>query len=472
MIWLNLIKLLAATILALALPALAAAQPKIAKISDTVIDAEGLTITSTWGSCINGMTYQRYAHVSHNGYQYAGYYDKNRNVCLARRRHQAPNWEVIRLTDYKMTRSDSHNTISIGICKQDGTIHVSFDHHGHPLNYRVSQKDVATNPDAVTWDKSLFGPVLHTLGTLSIPSLTYPVFLPTPDGGLQFLMRQGGSGGGDKMLYRYNPNLSDWALVRQIDNRSGNFVDVYGTSTRRNSYPNDYQYDDKGRLHGTWCWREGAWAINHSINYAYSDDQGNTWHNNAGTTLSLPMRVTSPGLVAIPLSTRYGLVNDQAQAVDSQGRVHVVMYHSQQENTDLTTITKIGWSSPGGNRYHHYWRDNAGNWTKFMLPWASGNRPKLLADREDNLFLIYQAAGNLRIARASGASNWTDWAVVHNEPGPFFGEMLADPVRMKEDNILSVFAQEKPSATNAPSPVRVLEFYYGNSAAAQKWDLY
>jgi hypothetical protein len=31
--------------------------------------------------------------------------------------------------DYEQRSDDGHNTISVGVCKGDGTVHVAFDHH-------------------------------------------------------------------------------------------------------------------------------------------------------------------------------------------------------------------------------------------------------------------------------------------------------------------------------------------------------
>jgi BNR repeat-containing family member len=67
--------------------------------------------------------------------------------------------EVIRFNDYNFKSNDAHNIISIGICPQDGTIHLAFDHHGHSLHYRVSQKGVATDPEKVKWNAVLFSPI-------------------------------------------------------------------------------------------------------------------------------------------------------------------------------------------------------------------------------------------------------------------------------------------------------------------------
>ena len=77
-----------------------------------------------------------------------GYYDAERFVCLARRKPPDGNWKILRFIDYVFKSNDAHNTISIGICPKDGTIHLAFDHHGHELHYRVSRKGAVLNPEA------------------------------------------------------------------------------------------------------------------------------------------------------------------------------------------------------------------------------------------------------------------------------------------------------------------------------------
>lgn len=71
------------------------------------------------------------------GWRYVPYYDANRHVCLARRKLRDSSWQFIRFEDYVLNHDDVHNTISVGICPKDGTIHLSFDHHNHPLYYRA-----------------------------------------------------------------------------------------------------------------------------------------------------------------------------------------------------------------------------------------------------------------------------------------------------------------------------------------------
>jgi hypothetical protein len=93
---------------------------------------------------INANSFQQNAITTVNGWQYATFYSdllhgKKHDCCyvnLARRKATGPapdsvgsEWETFAFTDYQQVHDDGHNTISIGVCKEDGTIHVSFDHH-------------------------------------------------------------------------------------------------------------------------------------------------------------------------------------------------------------------------------------------------------------------------------------------------------------------------------------------------------
>lgn len=182
------------------------------KIGDSLVDTEALVLgeeqygQTRFSPSINGNSFQQDAVLTHKNYQYVGYYDEQRHVCIARRKLPAGMWETVRFEDYLFEVNDAHNTISIGICPNDGTIHLAFDHHAYGLHYRVSKKGVASNPETVSWDVSLFGEISSHLGDVEITSITYPRFWQTPDGDLQLCWRQGGSGNGDRMLADYNPN--------------------------------------------------------------------------------------------------------------------------------------------------------------------------------------------------------------------------------------------------------------------------
>lgn len=91
---------------------------------------------------INANSFQQNALTTIDDWQYVVFYtesEKSSEVCrvnLARRKIslasesiEQEKWETIVFDDYDQTADDGHNTISIGVCKGDGTIHLSFDHH-------------------------------------------------------------------------------------------------------------------------------------------------------------------------------------------------------------------------------------------------------------------------------------------------------------------------------------------------------
>ena len=65
--------------------------------------------------------------------QYISYYDPEGYLTLGKRKLGTGQWTLHR-TQYKGNVKDAHNVISM-MLDGDGYIHVSFDHHGQPLNY-------------------------------------------------------------------------------------------------------------------------------------------------------------------------------------------------------------------------------------------------------------------------------------------------------------------------------------------------
>jgi arylsulfatase A-like enzyme len=453
------------------------------KVAESEVDPLALTIDGRFGQSINGNAFQQDAVASHNGFQYVAYYDARRQVCLARRELPLGEWQVIRFDDYHFEGDDAHNTISIGIAPVDGTIHMAFDHHVHPLHYRVSKKGVATQPDEFEWQASLFSAISSSLtgfkGNENILDVTYPRFFQTPVGGLQFRYRRHGSGNGDNMMVDYDANTGTWSHYWQIDSGEGVFKDSLNESPRRNAYTNGYDYGPDGKLHTTWVWREqngNGNAGNHDLMYAFSTNGGRSWKNNEGQMLERPPFVHSPGITVAQIGRQYGLMNTHGQAVDSRGRVHVVMWHSSDES-----LARAGsfpgeyrWGPAEARRYHHYWRDENGQWDHQELPMVVGSRPKVFIDTQDNIFLIYGQprpgtemargiyfkTGDLVIAAASAGSDWSDWQIIHTEDGPFGNEMLGDFYRWKNSGVLSIMVQDAPKDTSAPASLRVLDFSF------------
>lgn len=448
-------------------------QVKVIKEYTSTVDAQALSINGKFGAAINGKTFQKDVIATHKGYQYLAYYDQERHVCIARRKLPKGQWKTIRFLDYDFKSDDAHNTISMGICPNDGTIHLAWDHHVDALHYRVSKKDLANQPENLDWNLSSFGPILSELEQGKPIKITYPKFWPTPDGNLQFNYRVRGSGNGDRILVDYDAATGLWGNTRQIDSSEGLFEDEMGSSTSRCSYPNGYDYDSKGNLHATWVWRESSQGANHDLIYVYSEDQGHTWKNNQGTTLKELPQVNSAGIVVQAIPRELGLMNDHGQTIDSKDQVHVVMYHCTEETLQAAGVQPgdTRWGPAEAKRYHHYWRDTNAQWHHFEMDWEVGNRPKLFVDKADNLILVF--AGNasknsngrlskrdLVIAAATAKNNWQDWQIVHAEKGPYFNEMLGDFYRWKSEGILSIMVQETPKGIREPSALKVLDFSF------------
>lgn len=438
------------------------AEISVKKVGDSIVDSKALNLGDKkygivkFGTKINGCSFQQDAMVSHAGYQYIGYYDGDRNVCIARRKLPLGEWETIRFDDYNFESNDSHNTISIGISPANGTIHMAFDHHVHPLHYRVSKNGAATNPETTRWEAALFSPVISELEKNKQIKISYPRFWQTPDGGLQICYRIAGSGNGQRMMVDYDPKNNKWHSTRQIDSKMG----TYGKSSSRGSYPNGYTYGPKGNLHTTWVWREGSGSANHDLMYAYSENNGKTWLNNDGKKINGPASIKTPGIIVVPINEAYGMVNTHGQDVDSAGNLHTVVRHCDDESLAAAGSKpgEVRFGLTAARRYFHYFRSADGKWETRKLPGVAASRPKVLIDKEDNTYLIFQQQGKLVIMAATAASSWKDWKVIHTENGSFGNEMLADYYRWKSSGILSVLVQDKPKSGHEPSTLRIVDF--------------
>lgn len=391
---------------------------------------------------------------------------------------------MVRLTDYIFEEDDDHNTVCIGVCPKDGTIHVAFDHHLDPLHKRVSRKGVATGPESFQWRASLFGPITSNLETgRPLSGVTYPCFWQTPEGRLQINYRVHERENNKWamtcfMLSDYDPDSSTWIHTRQVTSGEGEYQGRRWSTGESVvckiacGHLHGYDYVPLGRLHVTWVWSSEVGP--RDLMYAYSHDRGKTWLNSRAETLATPINADSPGTEPVDIDERYGPQNQQTQAVDSQGRIHVVMRHSSERTIktakmDLEKYLEY-WGPPDARRYHHYQRDMDGNWQHREMPWVAGTVPQMFIDKDDNAYVIYGAASspdvtmkmhnvdhNCTIAAASPKSKWKDRKVIHAERGPFFSDVLGDTHRWKSEGMLSVIVQETPMRNAAPSSLRILD---------------
>jgi hypothetical protein len=142
-------------------------------VSEVLADVSLVPLAKGWAkTSINTVIFRRNSVVTHKETQYVAYYDADGFVVLAKRKLGSMDWEI-RKTQYKGNVKDAHNSISIMV-DGDGYLHMSWDHHNHPMCTDTNgaihiswvwreTADVMTNHDiayakstdgGVTWQKS------------------------------------------------------------------------------------------------------------------------------------------------------------------------------------------------------------------------------------------------------------------------------------------------------------------------------
>ncbi|MDP4276135.1 MAG: BNR repeat-containing protein [Bacteroidota bacterium] len=390
---------------------------------------------------LSGQSFQQDALVSYNGYQYTVYYNANRNVTIARRKLPLGTWKEV-VFPHRNTRDDSHDVISMGICKNDGTIHLAYDHHNNTLQYNRSVPGLANDPEHLAWDISNFGAMTSQLvSDVTIPNVTYPRFINKPDGDLLFECRYKLSGDGDSYLREYNGLTHTWKLI-------GRYVQGMNANPNACAYINRMDYDVNGRLHVSWCWRDDfSGCSNHDLYYGYSDDNGKTWKDThdsivAVTELIDPtdsrvsgtcMREGLPSLKIATIPYNKGYINQETQATDSKGRVHIV-------NSYMEDGTDSNWTTSRTKAVlHHRYRDADGTWHCNLIKNNGANvnsycRVQLIIDSNDNAIVI---ANGAEIYTATAANNYEDWQLLTNvDKDRFCSEPQFDHNAIK-DGVLS-----------------------------------
>lgn len=166
------------------------------------------------GNSVNTTIFRRNSLVTEGDTQFIAFYDSVGRLCLGKRNIDSDQW-TLHTTQYEGNVRDAHNSISI-MSDDEGYLHVSWDHHGHPLRYAVG-----TEPYGLELgDKRVMTGAGET-------KVTYPEFLRMPDGDLLFVYRDGGSGSGNLGLKRYNCQKRVWSDINL------NLIDGQG---QRNAY--------------------------------------------------------------------------------------------------------------------------------------------------------------------------------------------------------------------------------------------
>ncbi len=259
---------------------------------------EGYAATS-----VNTAVFRGSSLATHGDTQYISYYDPEGYVILGKRKLGKEEWSL-HSTQYKGNVKDAHNIISIGV-DGEGYLHVSFDHHGHPLRYA---KGIAPG--------SLELGELQSMTGIDEDDVTYPEFYTMPDGDIIFAYRSGASGRGNLVLNRYLTKDKKWTRIHDI------LIDGEG---KRNAYW-QMMSDREGVLHLSWVWRE-TWLVetNHDLCYARSKDGGRTWERSDGTPYQLPITM-STAEIAWEIPQKSELINQTSMTADSNGNPYIATY--------------------------------------------------------------------------------------------------------------------------------------------------
>lgn len=215
---------------------------------------------------------------------------------------------------------ETHNTIAIGICPRNGTIHLAYDMHAYGnsgpflndyFRYSYSQSNVADiADDEFTLDKFVKDPIdgdyRHcTMSGVRNPAnfsrMTYPKFFLNTEGELFLTMRRGSSHDGGQAFIKYDDAASKWGLFKQVTTlgakAKGETHDwsIYGQMKFSNG---KMRLGFQRRLRNT----SDKYQYQNGVYYAYSDDPtgASQWKNYKGEPMTFPLVKAAEVLIIEP----------------------------------------------------------------------------------------------------------------------------------------------------------------------------
>lgn len=372
---------------------------------------------------VNVAVFRKQSVTTYGDTQYAAFYNADGNVVLARRRLGSDEWEI-RKTELKGNIRDAHNAINIGV-DGEGVLHVAWDHHNNPLNYRR-----AARPGSLELVES-------TMTGQAESQVTYPEFHNLPDGDLLFLYRDGQSGRGNLAINRWDVQTHTWEHLHSklIDGEN-----------QRNAYWQACT-DASGTIHLSWVWRESPdVATNHDLCYARSIDGGRTWLRSDGQPYMLPITAATAEYAA-RIPQRHELINQTSMTADEQGRPYIATY----------------WRPPGARvpQYFVVYHDGQ-SWktsqvSQFNTPFSlSGGgskrlplaRPQILSRQQDGklkAYVVFRAEerdnrASIAVCDDLTSGQWHIRDLTHFSLGQW--EPTYDATLWLRDHVLHLFVQK------------------------------
>lgn len=350
---------------------------------------------------VNATVFRGSSLVSNDSLQFIAFYDPEGTVVVGKRNIDSDRW-ILSRTQYTGNVNDAHNVISLGL-DGSGTLHLSFDHHGHPLRYCRAKA-----PGSLEFGE------LQSMTGQDEQDVTYPEFYSMPDGDLLFAYRAGASGRGNFILNRYDHKTAQWRRVHDV------IIDGEG---ERNAYW-QMHVDGAGVIYLSWVWRE-SWLVetNHDLCYAQSSDGGITWQRSDGTSYTLPITIDNAE-IAWQIPQKSELINQTGMTADGAGHPYIATYWRSQG--DSIPQYRLVWFDGGrwnmstvGKRTTPF--SLSGGGTK-MIPIS---RPKIVSDGKAAYYIFRDAERDSRVSVAFtpelGIKDWeisdiTDFSVDAWEP--------------------------------------------------------
>lgn len=265
-------------------------------------------------------------------YQYAAYYNAERQMVVARRKPESDQWQKTILPS--VLGWDSHNYVTIA-ADSEGFLHVSGNMHGHPLVYFRSVKP---------WEIEEFAALPMTEKNEN--RVTYPVFFKDPAGQLYFQYRNGGSGDGITFWNRYDTASKTWEGVFDTP--------IFDGEKEANAYMTNPRLGPDGYFYIVWMWRLTPIAnTNHNLSCMRSKDFL-LWENMRGEKIQIPARWSDDLAVVDPVAPWNGLINMGFNISWDDGKVPYITYHKY----DGAGVSQV---------YISRWEQTSGRWKNYQI---------------------------------------------------------------------------------------------------------
>lgn len=416
-------------------------------LSGYVVRAQtSIPISKGWSNnSINAVVFRQNSLVTQTDTQFIAFYTPEGKLALGKRHLKSKSF-VISETQYKGNTKDAHNSISIMV-DGEGFLHVSWDHHGHPLRYAKS-----VSPYSLT-----LGSKIEMTG-INETNVTYPQFFKMPNGNLLFMFRDGRSGRGNLVVNSYDVITKTWTRLQN------NLINGEG---KRNAY---WQacVDTHGVIHVSWVWRESPdVASNHDMCYARSKDGGVTWEDSKSKHYQLPITAaTAEYACRIPQNSE--LINQTSMTTDAKGQPVIASYWREKDSEipqyHVISLNDGQWETTNLNFRQTPFSLKGGGTKRIPI-----SRPQIVVDKgkkSSSCYLIFRdeergSKVSMAIGKTPKSNTWKIVDLTQESVGQW--EPTFDTELWKDKGMLHLFVQKVEQADaegNAdlePQMVQVLE---------------